>query len=86
MRRLFYKIKNAPRDIKRGVKSLWYWLPLMWKNNWWDFEYMLDIMEHQIKLMESHWVKDTCHEGDEVIKKQRIIQTNVLQVELWMSQ
>ena len=63
-------IKNIPRNIKRGVKSVIYWFPIIWENNWWDYGYLLDMMNHQIKLMESHWVTDTCHVGDEKIKKQ----------------
>ena len=70
MYRLLYKIKNAPRDIKRGVKSLIYWLPVIWKNNWWDSGYLFLLMHHQVKLMESHWVKDTHHVEDEEIKLQ----------------
>jgi hypothetical protein len=53
MYRLLYKIKNAPRNIKRGVRSLIHWLPVIWESNWWDYEYLLDLMEHQLKLMSS---------------------------------
>ena len=73
MYKLLYKIKNAPRDIKRGIKSLIYWLPIIWENNWWDSGYLLDLMQHQIKLMEKNWVKNTHHVGDELIKEDMVL-------------
>jgi hypothetical protein len=45
------KLKDTPRNIKRGIRSLIYWLPVIWENNWWDYDYMLDLIEHQLKLM-----------------------------------
>lgn len=67
------KIKDAPRNIKRGVKSLIYWLPIIWKSNWWDFGYLMDLMEHQLKLMRDNW-DDACYVNSEK-EKQQIVET-----------
>ena len=68
-------IKGIIKDTKANigsfiisVKQLVYWFPVIWKNRWWDYEYMLDLMKHQLEYMLKHWVKDTHHIGDEDIK------------------
>ena len=68
--RLFYRIKELPKDLKRGIKSFWYWRKIIWYNNWWDSGYLLILMKHQIELMEKNWVKNTIHMGDSKIKMQ----------------
>ncbi len=67
------KIKEAPRNIKRGVKSLIYWLPIIWQSNWWDFGYLLDLMEHQIKRMRNNW--DDAHYVDSEKEKKQMEDT-----------
>jgi hypothetical protein len=35
-------------EIKRGVKNLIYWFPIIWKDRNWDSSYIFDIMKHKL--------------------------------------
>jgi len=59
------KIKYKITKIKRGFSSLVYWLPVIWKNNWWDYGYLLGLIEHQLKLMSRDSNKSYSVEWDE---------------------
>ena len=41
-------------DIKRGIKSIWYWLPIIWKDRHYDSHYIFDIMIHKIKAQSKY--------------------------------
>ena len=38
-----------PKDFKSGVKNLWYWLPIIWKDRNWDHQFIFDILSHKLK-------------------------------------
>lgn len=40
--------------IKRGIKSIWYWLPVIWKDRHWDSHYIFEIMMHKIKAQSKY--------------------------------
>ena len=42
------------RNIKTGIKSIWYWLPIIWKDRHWDSHYIFDIMIHKIKAQSKY--------------------------------
>jgi hypothetical protein len=35
--------------FKQGVKNLWYWLPIIWKDRNWDSHYIFEILKHKLK-------------------------------------
>jgi hypothetical protein len=35
--------------FKIGVKNLWYWLPVIWKDRSWDHSYIYEIIKHKLK-------------------------------------
>jgi hypothetical protein len=35
--------------FKHGVKNLWYWFPIIWKDRNWDYHYIFEIMKHKLK-------------------------------------
>jgi hypothetical protein len=37
--------------IIQGIKSLWCWRKVIWNNDWYDYGFLLDLIEHQLKLM-----------------------------------
>lgn len=45
------------RNIKNGIKSFWYWRKIIWNNRWWDYGYLLYLIEHQLRLMADNWDK-----------------------------
>jgi hypothetical protein len=40
--------KYLHTTIKRGIKSVWYWLPIIWKDRHWDSHYIFEILAHKI--------------------------------------
>src|SRR6056300_1281027 len=38
--------KYLLKTINRGIKSIWYWLPIIWKDRNWDSHYIFEIMKH----------------------------------------
>jgi hypothetical protein len=34
--------------FKQGVKNLWYWFPIIWKDRNWDSHYIFDMLRHKL--------------------------------------
>lgn len=47
--------------IKRGIKSIWYWLPIIWKDRHWDSHYIFEIMKHKLKAQSKYIGKRDIH-------------------------
>lgn len=37
----------------QGLRSVWYWLPIIWRDRPWDYVYLLKIWKHKIEQMEA---------------------------------
>jgi len=53
------------RNFKVGVKNLWYWLPIIWKDRHWDSHYIFEIMMHKIKAQSKYIGDRGIHTGAE---------------------
>jgi len=42
------------RDFKQGVKNIFYWLPIIWKDRNWDHHYIYTILEHKLKAQSDY--------------------------------
>lgn len=42
------------REIKTGIKSILYWLPVVWKDRNWDHRYIFGILEHKLKAQSKY--------------------------------
>jgi hypothetical protein len=49
-----FEYKYLWRDFKCGVKNLWYWLPIIWKDRNWDHQYIFDILSHKLKAQSKY--------------------------------
>jgi hypothetical protein len=38
-----------PKEIKRGIQKIWYWLPIIWKDRDWDGHYIFEVMKHKLQ-------------------------------------
>jgi hypothetical protein len=36
-------------DLNRGIKKLWYWFPIIWKDRDWDDHYIFEVLKHKLK-------------------------------------
>ena len=41
-------------DLIKGIKKLWYWFPVIWKDRDWDSNYIYYILEHKIKAQSKY--------------------------------
>ena len=60
------KIRGFIRGLKRGIRNVIYWLPVIWKDCHWDYSFFLDIMRHKLEAMRlsaTNWMS----EGNEKI-------------------
>lgn len=50
-----FEWRHIPNKIFLGIKNIWYWTPVIWKDRNWDSSFLLEIMKFKISLMsESH--------------------------------
>jgi len=40
--------KYLYKTILQGLKNLWYWLPIIWKDRNWDHSFIYDVMKHKM--------------------------------------
>lgn len=36
------------RDIAKGIRNLWYWFPVIWKDRSWSNHYIFEILKHKL--------------------------------------
>lgn len=49
-----HNIKYLYKDFIIGIKNIWYWLPIIWKDRHWDSHYIFEIMKHKIKAQSKY--------------------------------
>ena len=50
-----YDGRYLGKDFIRGIKSIRYWLPIIWKDRNWDYRYIFDIVTHKLKV-QAHYI------------------------------
>jgi hypothetical protein len=46
------------RNFKQGLKNIWYWLPIIWKDRNWDQNYIYEVLKHKLKA-QAKYIGDT---------------------------
>lgn len=41
--------KYYHKYFKQGVKNIWYWFPIIWKDRDWDYSYIYKILKHKLE-------------------------------------
>ena len=41
--------KYYHKYFKQGVKNIWYWFPIIWKDRNWDDHYIFEVLKHKLK-------------------------------------
>jgi len=54
----YLKMKNWIAEIIKGFKNLWYWLPVIWKDNQWDYSFLYRILHHKLRAMHRFYDSD----------------------------
>ena len=46
--------KYYHKYFKQGVKNLWYWFPVIWKDRDWDGHYIFEILQHKLEAQANY--------------------------------
>jgi hypothetical protein len=41
--------KYYHKYFKQGIKNIWYWFPIIWKDRNWDDHYIFEVLKHKLK-------------------------------------
>lgn len=65
--KLWWKFKGRyyHKDFIHGIKNLWSWFPVIWKDKDWDHSYIYKILEHKLKLQANALEKTDLYVGCE---------------------
>lgn len=61
-----WDIKHFHRDIIQGVKNLWKWFPIVWKDRDWDDYFIFEALKFKLKNTANYLAKYDRYEGVEV--------------------
>lgn len=51
----FSSLATGFRSIVQGLKNLWEWKGIIWRNRWYDSQYLFDIQKKQLEYMRDNW-------------------------------
>ena len=49
--------KYYHKYFKQGVKNIWYWFPIIWKDRDWDSHYIFEILKHKL-TSQANYISD----------------------------
>lgn len=55
-------ISDRIYNIRNGVRNLWYWKKIIWKDRWYDYIFILSLLQHKLRQTEHM----TRHRGNHV--------------------
>lgn len=63
-----WEAKHFHRDVIKGIKNLWKWFPIVWKDRDWDDSYIFDALKFKLKNTADYFEKTNSFAGweDEV--------------------
>ena len=47
--------------LKQGIKNLWYWFPIIWKDRHWDDHFIFEVLKHKLKAQANYIGKRDFH-------------------------
>jgi hypothetical protein len=61
--RLWWKFEGRyyHRDFVQGIKKLWYWFPIIWKDRDWDQHYIYEVIKHKLKAQAKYIANNDRH-------------------------
>lgn len=57
VRRCLIEIHIALRNIYKGFRNLWVWLPVVWRDRDWGWQFLAEIMTLKLLLMSAYFEK-----------------------------
>ena len=72
--------KYYHKYFKNGVKNLWYWLPIIWRDRNWDGHYIYEIMKHKLKAQANYIGTNDRHTRAQIDAKRMRICIKLIQL------
>ena len=67
------------RNLKQGIRNLWYWAPVIYKDRNWDSNYIYEIIKHKLKSQALYIGVTDRHTSAQLDSKRMIICSNLIQ-------
>lgn len=80
---LFDELFCFLRRLKRFILRLFRWLPVLWNQEEWDYEYIYDLLEMKMKDLYSEMMKDTWHDQKGVQRGLKQIKVCLKRLDMW---
>lgn len=61
MKQFFKNLKYKYYDFKSGIRNLWIWFPIIWRDRNWDQAYIWNILKHKLKIQGEYLGKMNRH-------------------------
>ena len=72
--RILDRTETKYYNLKYGIQNLWMWLPVIWKDRDWDWDYLTEIMRFKIGRMADKCEKYSYHlHKDKDVKQMRTV-------------
>jgi hypothetical protein len=55
-------------SVKHGLINFWKYRSIVWYDRWYDYDFMLNLLEFKLKEMDKHWDVDTYYVGAKFTK------------------
>lgn len=80
--RLWWKFEGTYwyRNLKQGIKNLWYWFPIIWKDRNWDQHYIYEVLKHKLKAQAKYIGDNDRHTRAKQDARRMIICTNLIKL------
>jgi hypothetical protein len=50
----YFEGSYYPKDLIRGIKKLWYWFPVIWKDRDYDDHFIFEVLKHKLKAQSKY--------------------------------
>ena len=57
-------VVSRVKNVYRGISNLRRYHSVIYKHRWWDYYFMLEVMDKMLEEREQRWVKSTHYVGD----------------------
>lgn len=68
------------RNLKQGLKNLWYWFPVIWKDRNWDQHYIYEVLKHKLKAQAKYIGDNDRHTRAQQDSHRMMICTKLIQL------
>ena len=71
------------RRVGRFILRLFRWIPVLWNQEEWDYEYIYDLLDLKMRELYMNMAKDTWHDQKEVQKGLKQIEICLMRLSRW---